>query len=359
MSLLAGFNTGFNCAESCNFATQAWVEIGEDARPCECVSDTVRLDMSIFEDNVCGRVDVDDYTAVKRARVGAPQKRPPSERHKEEAEERAEKKSKKISGGAGASSAAGAAGGGGGGGGCGDSGLKLNVPPVGDGGVLVPQGWKRTVVMKHKASVGAGSSSKAGAKTYAACDRDTFYKSPCGKTLKSKDEVARYLGSNPDCGATVRDFYFETSAKDLPPARLSAPGTPSPSASNDGGSGGGSGVRTMLGLAGRKTVSVNSPKAAKDQALKVAVGGKGKGGVTKKKVAAKKGLGRNGDATSPKTPRTPAVSGGGRDSLGGLLSPLFFDLSSGDTAPLNQRVVMTAGGHSRVGSRGAASPPPG
>ena len=27
----SGFNTGYNCAESCNFATKAWVEIGEEA----------------------------------------------------------------------------------------------------------------------------------------------------------------------------------------------------------------------------------------------------------------------------------------------------------------------------------------
>ena len=71
----SGFNTGYNCAESCNFATEAWVEIGEDAGVCECVPDAVSLDMSIFDDNVCARVDEDDYTAVKRGRVGAVKKR--------------------------------------------------------------------------------------------------------------------------------------------------------------------------------------------------------------------------------------------------------------------------------------------
>ena len=55
----SGFNTGYNCAESCNFATKAWVEIGEEAGVCECVPDAVSLDMSIFDDDatICRRVD--------------------------------------------------------------------------------------------------------------------------------------------------------------------------------------------------------------------------------------------------------------------------------------------------------------
>ena len=72
----SGFNVGFNCAESCNFATEEWVEIGEEAGICECRDDSVRLDMSIFDDNVCARVDEDDYTAVKRGRCGAPRREP-------------------------------------------------------------------------------------------------------------------------------------------------------------------------------------------------------------------------------------------------------------------------------------------
>lgn len=43
----AGFNLGFNCAESVNFALESWLELGRKAKACECVSDRyVRLFLS-------------------------------------------------------------------------------------------------------------------------------------------------------------------------------------------------------------------------------------------------------------------------------------------------------------------------
>jgi len=44
----AGFNTGFNCAESTNFATPRWVEYGKRATRCFCKPDTVNISMDCF-----------------------------------------------------------------------------------------------------------------------------------------------------------------------------------------------------------------------------------------------------------------------------------------------------------------------
>jgi hypothetical protein len=42
----AGFNLGYNCAESVNFATERWVDIGKMAKSCACVVDSVRIDVA-------------------------------------------------------------------------------------------------------------------------------------------------------------------------------------------------------------------------------------------------------------------------------------------------------------------------
>mmetsp|Transcript_45335 Transcript_45335/g.73846 ORF Transcript_45335/g.73846 Transcript_45335/m.73846 type:complete len:829 (-) Transcript_45335:204-2690(-) len=44
-----GFNTGFNCAESCNFADEKWIEIGRLAKACSCRKDMVRLDLTLLD----------------------------------------------------------------------------------------------------------------------------------------------------------------------------------------------------------------------------------------------------------------------------------------------------------------------
>lgn len=45
----AGYNLGFNCAESVNFALDSWIEIGKHAKACSCVSDSVTIDVSSLE----------------------------------------------------------------------------------------------------------------------------------------------------------------------------------------------------------------------------------------------------------------------------------------------------------------------
>lgn len=44
----AGYNHGFNCAESTNFATIRWIEYGKRASQCTCRKDCVKISMEIF-----------------------------------------------------------------------------------------------------------------------------------------------------------------------------------------------------------------------------------------------------------------------------------------------------------------------
>ncbi|KAL2090227.1 hypothetical protein ACEWY4_014915 [Coilia grayii] len=44
----AGFNHGFNCAESTNFATLRWLDYGKMATQCTCRKDMVKISMDVF-----------------------------------------------------------------------------------------------------------------------------------------------------------------------------------------------------------------------------------------------------------------------------------------------------------------------
>lgn len=44
----AGFNHGFNCAESTNFALPRWIEFGKRATRCLCHADSVKISMDVF-----------------------------------------------------------------------------------------------------------------------------------------------------------------------------------------------------------------------------------------------------------------------------------------------------------------------
>ncbi|KAI0631611.1 hypothetical protein C8Q77DRAFT_1159385 [Trametes polyzona] len=55
----AGFNLGFNCAESVNFALESWIEIGKKAKACGCVNFSVRIDVEqLLRDRAAEKRDV-------------------------------------------------------------------------------------------------------------------------------------------------------------------------------------------------------------------------------------------------------------------------------------------------------------
>lgn len=50
----SGYNIGYNCAESVNFATEAWLEYGRIAKKCDCESDSVWVDVAEIERKLRG-----------------------------------------------------------------------------------------------------------------------------------------------------------------------------------------------------------------------------------------------------------------------------------------------------------------
>jgi len=57
----SGYNLGYNCAESVNFATTSWLEFGRDAKKCECVDDSVFVDIDEIERKLAGLPTDDEY----------------------------------------------------------------------------------------------------------------------------------------------------------------------------------------------------------------------------------------------------------------------------------------------------------
>ncbi|GAA95595.1 uncharacterized protein L969DRAFT_92726 [Mixia osmundae IAM 14324] len=77
----SGFNLGFNCAESVNFATEEWVPIGRKAKKCGCVDDSVTINVDqwlmeaaqskLQEDEAKGivRKPIRAYKPVKKPKI--------------------------------------------------------------------------------------------------------------------------------------------------------------------------------------------------------------------------------------------------------------------------------------------------
>jgi JmjC domain, hydroxylase len=56
----SGYNLGYNCAESVNFATEEWLDIGRKARKCNCAEDSVNINVDDIIDAIRGPIE-DEY----------------------------------------------------------------------------------------------------------------------------------------------------------------------------------------------------------------------------------------------------------------------------------------------------------
>ncbi|KAJ1672825.1 hypothetical protein EV182_006419, partial [Spiromyces aspiralis] len=76
----SGFNYGFNCAESVNFALEGWLDIGKRAERCKCIHDSVAIDFDEWfpeiadTDHISGK----GKKGAQRRQPGSPESEAPT-----------------------------------------------------------------------------------------------------------------------------------------------------------------------------------------------------------------------------------------------------------------------------------------
>lgn len=87
----SGYNLGYNCAESVNFATEEWLEIGRNARKCNCAEDSVNINVDDIIDAIRGvthEEEVLPLTPPDSNDEGEIKRKPKKERKKSEKPEK-------------------------------------------------------------------------------------------------------------------------------------------------------------------------------------------------------------------------------------------------------------------------------
>jgi hypothetical protein len=104
----SGYNIGYNCAESVNFATESWLEFGRIARKCNCERDNVWVDVNEVERKLRGEPtpeyieetddesDMDEEDGNLPSPPASVKGKPASKKRKRGMKEEKPKKKKKI-----------------------------------------------------------------------------------------------------------------------------------------------------------------------------------------------------------------------------------------------------------------------